>query len=97
MDITPGFIVAASGALIALLGWWREWRKDKRTEHRSDLDIVLSAYQQLLRDEASGRDRTKAELEEAMRRALDCEEREKALSDRVDLLDEEIKKLKRKP
>lgn len=93
MEVTPELIVAVTGLAGAAFGWYRSARKDRKDEHRSDLDVVLSAYQQLLQDESSTRDRTKKELEAAMLRALDCEEREKALSDRVELLEVEIRKL----
>lgn len=77
-------IAALLGAIVGFLGWWRETRKDKsqeqrdeRQDRRSDLDVVLTAYQELVNDEAEGRNRTKAELAETLKRAIECEEREK--------------------
>lgn len=74
-------------AIVAGLGWWRESKKDRSEGKRSDLDIVLGGLQDLLKDERVARDRTKAELGEAMKRALDCENREKMLSIRVSALE----------
>lgn len=96
MSDPVALIVAVTGfvgAAVGFLGWYRERQKDRSTERRSDLDIVLSAYQELVNDEAGARDRTKKELGEAMKRALDCEERERILREEVDALDTRVRLL----
>lgn len=85
----PGF----AAALIAGLGWWNERRKDRKAERRSDLDILLGGFERLLNTTDKHRTKAEQELAETFARARDCEEREKALDQRVFLLERELRRL----
>lgn len=93
MTLDPALVTALAAVLAACLGWWRESRKDRSIERRSDMDVVLNGYQLLLKDQDAMRVTTKEEVATAMARALDCEEREQALNDRVGLLERAVRRL----
>lgn len=79
---------------MAGLGWWRETRKDKTSEHRADMDIVLSGFQGLLDRTDKLATRQEEDLAKAIERALGCEEREGELRDEVKALRREVAALR---
>lgn len=99
----PGFVALVAIVPTAVIGYFqlrRTARHDEQAKQgaassarRDDLDILLGGYEQLLRDKERFQAFTKKELEEAIQRALECEEHEEALKDRVDLLEREVRRL----
>lgn len=71
----PGILLA----IVAFLGWGRERKKDTDTGRRSDLDILFSAYHQLVDDTSRQLTDRDQRLADALKRSLECEERERVL------------------